>query len=65
MERIPSLLKRFQEAERTGRKICFRREYLLRNAYHRYPDTYVWCRRFCEHYDLCRLEEDVEVVEGE
>ena len=65
MKEATGLLARLQEAERTGRKICFQKEYLLRSVYHRYVDTYVWCRRFCEHYDLCKLEgeDEVEVVE--
>ena len=65
MEKKQTLEERFQESARTGRKICFRREYLLRSVYHRYVDTYVWCRRFCEHYELCKIEKDVEVEEVE
>ena len=64
MEEKQSLEERFQESARTGRRICFGKEYLLRSVYHRYVDTYVWCRRFCKLYDLCKLEGqgDVEVV---
>ena len=60
MSKMKTVLEMLQEAEKSGRKVCFKKEYKIHGVYRRYVDTYVWCRKYCEDYEDCKGEEVTE-----